>query len=77
MARIKTKFQNNMNTPTLDARMMVYSNGPVLTDENESALLEIFEASLQYWSILQKRMPARSHPFSQKSRIQCMHVQIC
>jgi len=62
MTRIKTKLQNKMNTPTLDARMMVYSNGPAFTDENESPLLEIFEASLQYWSTLQKRMPACSHP---------------
>ena len=62
MARIKTKLQNKMNTPTLDARMMVYSNGPALSDENKSALTEIFEEALQYWSTLQKRMPARSHP---------------
>ena len=62
MARIKTKLQNKMNTPTLGARMMVYSNGPALTDENESALTQIFEETLQYWSTLQKRMPARSHP---------------
>jgi len=62
MARTKTKLQNKMNTPALDARMIVYSNGPAFTDENESALLETFVASLQYRSTLLKRMPARSHP---------------
>jgi len=62
LARIKTELQNKMNTPTLDARMMLYSNGPAFTNENESALFETFEASLQYWSTLQKRMPAHNHP---------------
>ena len=56
----QTSKQNEY--PTQDARMMVYSNGPALTDENESALTQISEETLQYWSTLQKRMPARSHP---------------
>jgi len=69
MTPIKTKLHNKMNTTTLDARMMVYSNGPALTDENESVLIEIFEASFKYWSTVQKRRPTRSHPGVSRSII--------
>jgi hypothetical protein len=57
---IKTKLRNCMNIETLDALMMISSNGPDLADTE--ALDQLIAEALEHWKSKIKRCVARSHP---------------
>ena len=60
MANIKTKLRNCMNVETLDALMMISSNGPPMADTE--AVLKLINRAFEHWLTVQKRCLARSHP---------------
>jgi hypothetical protein len=60
MANIKTKLRNCMNIETLDALMMISSNGPSLADKD--AMNRLIDRAFEHWLTVQKRCLARSHP---------------
>ena len=60
MSIIKTKLRNCMNIETLDALMMISSNGPDLADTE--ALDQLIAEALEHWKSKIKRCVARSHP---------------
>ena len=66
MAQIKTKLRNCMNIETLDALMMISSNGPKLSDKE--AILKLIDESFAHWLARQKRCLARSHPGVKRPR---------
>ena len=49
-----------MNIETLDALMMISSNGPKLSDKE--AILKLIDEAFAHWLARQKRCLARSHP---------------
>ena len=60
MANIKTKLRNCMNIETLDALMMISSNGPSMGDKE--AMVRLIDRAFEHWLQVQKRCLARSHP---------------
>ena len=66
MALIKTKLRNGLGTETLDAFMMISSNGPEISDK--VAVRSLVEAAYVIWATKAKRMPSRSHPGVKKPR---------
>ena len=53
MAQIKTKLRKCMNIETLDALMMISSNGPKLSDKE--AILKLIDEAFAHWLARQKR----------------------
>ena len=62
MNNIKIKSRNRMNTDTLDDRMMICSNGPVVSAQNTEEINVIVDFAFEHWSHARQRMPSRSHP---------------
>jgi hypothetical protein len=59
MAIIKSKLRNCLHIPTVDAHMMVASNGPPISDH--AAVNKIVDTAIDHWEKLVKRNANRSH----------------
>jgi hypothetical protein len=60
MALIKDKLRNCLHTDTVDAHMMIASNGPDMTDK--VAVRRVLDAAKKHWQAQVKRCPNRSNP---------------
>ena len=61
MNNIKIKSRNHMNTDTLDDRMMICSNGPVVSPQNNIQIDVIVDLIFEHWSQTRTRMPSRNY----------------
>jgi hypothetical protein len=66
MAVIKTKLRNCLNSETLDALMMIASNGPLMKDH--AAVATLIDEAYEHWRSVHKRQISKSHPGVKRTR---------